>query len=52
MQRTLGILEFAAEAKLKRDRNLEGFEEKKKVEVTSQRLTLEELMPSPLSWSH
>jgi hypothetical protein len=51
-QRTLGILEFAVEAKLRRDRDFEGFEEKKKVEVTSQRLTLEELMPSPLAWSH
>jgi hypothetical protein len=51
-QRTLGILEFAVEAKLRRDRDFEGFEEKKKVEVTSQRLTPEELMPSPLAWSH
>ena len=41
MQRIPGILEFAVEAKLRRDRDFEGFEEKKKVEVTSQRLTLE-----------
>jgi hypothetical protein len=39
-QRTLGILEFAIEAKLRRDRDFEGFEEKHKVEVTLQRLTL------------
>jgi hypothetical protein len=52
MQRNLGILEFAVEAKLKRDRKFEGCEENKKVEVISQRLTPKELMPSPLSWSH
>jgi hypothetical protein len=51
-QRTLEILEFAVEAKLRRDRKFVGFEKKQKVEITSNRLTLEELTPSPLAWSH
>jgi hypothetical protein len=52
VQRTLGIIEFETEAKLRRDRDFKGFEEKQRVEVTSQRLNLEELMSSILAGSH
>jgi hypothetical protein len=34
VQKTLGILQFAVEAKLRRDRDFKGFEEKQKLEVT------------------
>jgi hypothetical protein len=34
-QRTLGILEFGVEDKLRRDKDFEGLEGRKKVEVTS-----------------
>jgi hypothetical protein len=52
VQRTLGIIEFVVEAKLRRDKDFKGIEGRQRFKVTSQRLTPEELTPSPLAWSH